>query len=223
MAAEHEPLHVLHGDAQRLGDKRPVARRIEHARHADDAVLRKPAHLVSRLRHGVERVGDHDQNRVRRILHRLLDGALHHVVVGLEQIVAAHAGLAREAGGHHHQVGVGGVGVIVRAPHAHVVALDGSGLEQVQSLALRDALQDVDHDHVGELLVRQAMGHRCAHVPRANHGHFSAHESSALLAVNSFSYRWKSPRVSSGSVSSEVTRPSTRRPRRRSVRSVVKP
>ena len=175
MAAQHESLHVLDGDAERLRDKGPVARCIQNASHADDAVLRKPAHLVGGLRHGIERVGDHKQNRVRRILHRLLDCALHHVVVGLEQIVAAHARLAREACGHYHQVGIRRVGVAVGAFDADVVAFDGPALEQIEPLALRDALQDVDHHYVSELLVRQAVGHCRAHIARADHRHFFAH------------------------------------------------
>ena len=35
-----------------------------------------------------------------------------HVVVGLQQIVAAHARLARETGGDHDDVAIGGVAVV---------------------------------------------------------------------------------------------------------------
>ena len=43
------------------------------------------------------------------------DHRLHDLVVGVEQVVAAHARLARDAGGDHDDVGVGGVLVVVGA------------------------------------------------------------------------------------------------------------
>ena len=178
MAAQHQALDVLHRDIQGFGDERPVARRIQHARHADHAVLGESAHPEGRLHHGVERVRHHNQNRIRRVLRRLLDGGLHHLVIRLQQIVAAHAGLAREARRHHHHVGIGGVLVIVRPLDLDVVAFNRARFQQVQTLALRDALQNVDQHHIRQLLVHNAVRKRRTHIPCPNHGYFFTHESS---------------------------------------------
>ena len=160
MAAEHESLHVLDGDAERFRDEGAIARRVENSRHADHAIARKSADPVRRLRHGIQGIRDHDQEAIGGILHHLLDGASYDFGVGFQQVVAAHPGLAREAGRHHHEVGVSGVFIIVGAADFEVVAFDRPRLQQVQALALRNAFQDVNQHHVGELLVRQPVRHR---------------------------------------------------------------
>ena len=48
--------------------------------------------------------------------------------------------------------------VIVGAGDRHVVALDRAGLEQVQSLALRDAFHHVHQHHIGEFLIGNSQG-----------------------------------------------------------------
>ncbi len=115
VSAEDEGVDVFDADFQFLGDEGAEAGGIEHAGHADHALAREAAELVGGLGHGVERVGDDDEDAVRRVLHDLADHIAHDLVVGVEQVVAAHAGLARDAGGDDDDVGVGGVGVVVGA------------------------------------------------------------------------------------------------------------
>ncbi len=115
MTAEYEGGDVLDGNIQFLRNESAEARRIQNAGHADHAIARKAAELVSRLRHGVERVGDDDQDAIGRVLHHFADHIAHDLEIGVEQIVAAHAGLARNARRDDHDVGVRGVGVIVGA------------------------------------------------------------------------------------------------------------
>ncbi len=98
-------------------------------------------------------------------LHHLAYHVAHDLVVGVEQVVAAHAGLARNAGGDDHDVGVGGVGVIVGAENVGVALLDGHGLKQVERLALGYAFDDVDQNDVGMFLRRQPVRRGGAHVP----------------------------------------------------------
>src|SRR5215471_4940374 len=50
------------------------------------------------------------------------------------QFVAAHAGLARNAGGDDDNVGVRGVFVLVGTEHVRVALLDGHGFQQVEPL-----------------------------------------------------------------------------------------
>ena len=69
-----------------------------------------------------------------------------------DEIVAAHAGLAREAGGDDHHVGARDRGIVVAAGDLGVEALDRRGLGDVERLALRHAVEDVEQDDVAEFL-----------------------------------------------------------------------
>ncbi len=75
----------------------------------------------------------------------------------LQQVVAAHAGLAGNARGDDHDVGVGRGRVVVGAGDGHVALLDGHGFQQVQRLALRHAFDHVDQDHIGQFLGRNPV------------------------------------------------------------------
>ena len=79
------------------------------------------------------------------------------VEIGQQQIVAAHARLARKAGGDDGDIGIGGRFVVVGAGEHYVVALNRTGLQQVESLTLRNALYHVHQDDIGEFLIRNAQ------------------------------------------------------------------
>ncbi len=81
-------------------------------------------------------------------MHDLADYVVHNFVVGIQKVIAAHAGLARNSGGDDDDVGVGGVGVVVRADNIGIALLDRHGLEQVETFSLRNALHDVDKDYI---------------------------------------------------------------------------
>src|SRR5205807_10064124 len=148
VSAEDEGSYVLDADFEFLGDKSAEAGGVEHAGHADDALTRKAAHFVSGLRHGVEGIGDDDQDAIRRVMHDLADHVIHDFVVGMQKIIAAHAGLAWNSGGDDDDVGLGGVGVVVRANDVGIALLDRHGLEQVETFSLGDTLHDVDKDYI---------------------------------------------------------------------------
>jgi hypothetical protein len=87
----------------------------------------------------------------------LLGHRLHDRVVGLQQVVAAHARLARHTRGDDHDIRSGGlrpplVGGSV-ADHPGVGPLDGAGFQHVERDASRLLIRDVDDDDVGQLLV----------------------------------------------------------------------
>jgi hypothetical protein len=86
----------------------------------------------------------------------------HHLEVDPEQIVAAHAWLARHARGDdaHRRtldrlIGIG-------AGKAGVEAVDRRRLDEIERLALRHAFGDVEHDDVAELLETDQMRQRPA-------------------------------------------------------------
>ena len=87
-----------------------------------------------------------------------------------QQVVAAHPRLAGEAGGHDDDVRARRVGVVVRADDPGVVADDRRGLGEVEALALRQALDDVDEHDVGQAGLGDALGGRGADVAGADDG-----------------------------------------------------
>ena len=80
-----------------------------------NAIPGKAADTQRRLNHRIQRIADHDQDTVGRFPDCLFGHALHDVVVGLEQVVTAHAGLAGNTGRDYHHVGTGGLVVAVGA------------------------------------------------------------------------------------------------------------
>ena len=118
VAAHDDAGHVLHRDVEFLRDEGAEAGAIQHAGHADDAVLAELGDPEGGLRHGVERIGDDDDDAVGRVLGNLLGGGPDDFVVGHQQIVAAHAGLAGKPGGDDGDIGIRGGLVIVRAGDA---------------------------------------------------------------------------------------------------------
>ena len=94
MAAEDERVGVLDRDAELLGDERPESRRIEDAGHPEDPFAGESGCLHGDVAHRIERVGDDDEDRVRRVARRLLDDGPDDPRVGRHELVAAHARLA---------------------------------------------------------------------------------------------------------------------------------
>ena len=166
------PDYVLHRNLQFLRDERAEAGAVEHAGHADYPVLAELGDPERRLRHGVERIGDHDDDAVRRVFGDLLGGGADHVVVGEQKVVAAHAGFTGKAGGNDCDIGIGGGLVVVGPGEHHVVALNRAGLQEVETFTLRNTLHDVHQDDIGEFLVRNAQRAIRADVSGAHNGDF---------------------------------------------------
>ena len=95
---------------------------------------------------------------------------LHHLEVDFEQVVAAHSGLARHPCGHDADAGAGDVGVVLRSLERGVEALHGTGLGEVEGLALGDSLGDVEQDDVAKLPDGGEMGERAADLSGADQG-----------------------------------------------------
>jgi hypothetical protein len=130
--------------------------------------VRQAGEFAQRPDHRVERVGDADDEGIGAMLLDALTHRLHHAEVDSEQIVAAHARLTRHAGGDNHHIGAGNVGIIVGALDAGVEAFDRAALRQVEGLALRNALGDVEQDDVAHFLLGGEVGERSTDHPRAD-------------------------------------------------------
>src|SRR5262249_8467210 len=82
--------------------------------------------------------------------------------VDAEQVVAAHAGLARHAGGDDADGGAVDRVVGIGAGQMGIEAVDRRGLDEIERLALGDAFGDVEQHDVAELLEADEMGERAA-------------------------------------------------------------
>ena len=104
MPAEHERRDVFDRDVQGFSNEAAHARRIQHAGHADDALFRQTRMLQRDVTHGVEWIGDHDQDAVRRVFGHLARHAGDNLLVLPQQIIATHARLPRHARSDHDDV-----------------------------------------------------------------------------------------------------------------------
>ena len=80
----------------------------------------------------------------------------------LKKIVAAHARLARHAGGDDADLRARDRLVGVCAGKGGVEAVDRRGLRDIQRLALRDAFGDIEHHDVAQLFQADEMSERAA-------------------------------------------------------------
>ena len=181
VAAEHEGGDVFDGNIELIGKEIAKARGIEHAGHADHHVLGQSAGLLQRPYHGVERIGDADDERVRCIFLQAGADLIHHLEIDAEQVVTAHAGLARHAGGDDADVGALDALVGVGAGIFRVEALDRRGLRDVERFALRDALHDVEHHDIAELFQADQVSQRTADLARADQSNLLARHGVKIL------------------------------------------
>ena len=99
-----------------------------------------------------------------------------------DEVVAAHARLARKAGGDHDHLGAGGLLVAVRAGDARLVAEHRACLVDVERLALRQALLDVDEDDVGVVALREHLRAGRTHVSGADDRDLASHSVPQIVA-----------------------------------------
>ena len=131
--------------------------------------------LQRNVAHGVQWIGDDDDDGIRRILGRLLSDAAHDVHVDAQQVVAAHSRLARRSRCDDYDIRTRRCRIIVGASYGHVVANDWASFGKVECLALRQVLDDVDQDNVGNISLGQILGGRCADHAGPDHRDFRAH------------------------------------------------
>jgi hypothetical protein len=179
---------VFHRHVQLHRDKGAHPRRVQNPGHADYPLPRKPAQTVDGLAHRVERIRHRDDDRVRRVLDDLLGDRLHDLEIDVEQIIAAHPGLARDTGRDHDHIGASGLfPALLRGADAHdarVGGFDRTRLEHVERHPLRFGLGDVDNHDVRQLPVGNRPRNRRADSARAtDDGDFSVHDDLSLISA----------------------------------------
>ena len=164
--------HVVHRNPQFLGNERAETSGIQYPGHTHDAVFGELRHQVCHMRHGIQRIGDNNNDGVRRMHNHLFGGRLHYFVVRQQQIVAAHTRLAREPGGNDDDVGTGRGCIFVGSDDVHIETFDRTGLQQIKAFALGNAFGDVDEDDVAQFLLSRPDGTIRAHISGADYGDF---------------------------------------------------
>src|SRR5260370_14650300 len=102
-------LDITSIDIQFLRNKGAETRCIQHASHTDYTLTWEMANVECELRHRIERVGHHDNDRVGGIFHDLLGDLCDNFLVLLHQIIAAHTRFAWETGCDHHDIRFGSI------------------------------------------------------------------------------------------------------------------
>jgi hypothetical protein len=203
-AADPRRAAVLDAHAELHRDERAEAGRVEDAGHAEHALAREAGRLHRHVAHRVERVGDDDEDAVGGVAHGLLDDGSDDPCVLRHQVVAAHARLAGEARRDDHDVRAGRIRVVVRAGHARVVADDGGCLGEVEALALRQALHDVDEHDIGESRLGDPLGGRGTDIAGADDGNLvTRHRGWAPFGAHSGGTSHSSPAVTPAVVDAE--------------------
>ena len=170
-------MHVLNRDIQFHRDERAHPRRVEHAGHPDHALSRKFGQTIERLRHGVERIGDRDDNALWTMLDDIWRDAIHDLEVVAHEVIAAHARLPRLSGRDDDDIGPGRGGPVVAADDAGIGPKDRTGLVHVERDACCLLVRDVDDDDVGQFLLCDGTRHRRTNVAgAADHRDFVFHE-----------------------------------------------
>ncbi len=163
---------------------------IQYTRHADDSFTRQAGNFLCHVDHGVERIGNDDDDRVLGVLHDLFGNAFNDIGVDFEQVRAVLARFARNAGSDDDDVGIGGIFVVVGPGDDTVECQQAAGLLQVERFTLRDAFRDIDQHHVSEVFVRGQLSHGGAHLSGADYGNpVPFHRPSPLKMVTGLAQR----------------------------------
>ncbi len=127
------------------------------------------------MAHGVQRVADSDNDAVRRVRYGASGNVPHDLGIRSQKIIPAHPGFPRNARGNDDDIRAGRVLIVVGPDNVAVIAFDGTRLEHVQRLSLRDTLEDVDHYHVRQLAIYQPLSQGRSHVSGSYDGHLLSH------------------------------------------------
>ncbi len=107
--------------------------------------------------------------------------SLHDLRIDADQIIAAHARFARNTGGDDDHIRPFQVRIVIGARHFCIKPFNRGGLCDVQRLALRHAVNNVENNNVTQLLQTSQKRQGSANISRANQRNLvPCHEFTAL-------------------------------------------
>ena len=156
--SQRHRLDLRRRDVELFRDEVPEPARVQYPRHPHHALAPEPARLRGEVGHLVERVRDDDDDRVGRAVLHVVHDVSDDARVLLQEVHPAHARLSRQTGGDHDDVRPSGVPVIVRPDDVRLESLHRARLAHVEGDALRQPLDDVDENDLGEALLDHPHG-----------------------------------------------------------------
>ena len=150
MTAEQQRLNVFHRATEFHREERAESRDIEATRLAEHAMGWESRSLPRGVDHRVEWIGKNDDHSLRRELRDLFRDARDDAHVGLDEIITAHAGLARNARGDHNDFTSFDERVVASTLDVAIESLDGRGLIEIKRLALGHAVCNINEHDVAE-------------------------------------------------------------------------
>ena len=103
--------------------------------------------------HRIQRIRYDNQDAVWRELDNLFGNRFHNLRVCVQQIVTAHARFPSYTGRDDDNIGIRGLLITVCSNQSRVITIDRRGFGQIQSLALRNTIDNIDENYVAELLI----------------------------------------------------------------------
>ena len=144
MAAQNKGRDVLDRNVELFGEEVAKAAGIENARHADNLVVWQARKFAQGPDHRVERVGNADYKRVRRVCLDAFADRLHNLQVDAEKVIAAHSRLAGDTGGDDDDVCASNIGIVICAGYLGIKTFDRTALRQVERFSLWNAFNNVE-------------------------------------------------------------------------------
>src|SRR3984957_7872056 len=132
MPTEHHRVDATDRDVEFSCQESPVTRRVEYSSLSHDSLLGEAGNALELRHHRIQRIGDGNDESLRRVLLDRLPDGVHHTGVDLEQAVAPHPRFARRARGHHDAIRARDVLHFGGADHAHVNAQHRRRFEHIE-------------------------------------------------------------------------------------------
>ena len=109
------------------------------------------------------------------------------LAVRREEVVAAHARLARQTGSYYYYIRTGSIFIAVRAGNIRIITRDRSCFEQIKGLALRDPLGHIHQHHISQLRLNNPLRQRCTNMACTYYRYFPTQSSTSSCSYSCMS------------------------------------
>ena len=114
MSTQNKGGHIFDGYIKFFCEKQAEPCRIQHPSHANHLGRWQTRGALQNPDHDVKRVGDANNKSIRAMFFDTSANLIHHFGIDTDQIIAAHAWLARHTSGDNDHVTVSQSGIIIR-------------------------------------------------------------------------------------------------------------
>ena len=168
MSAKNKSGHIFNRHIKFFRQEQAEACRVKNTSHANNLVGRQARCLLQNTNHHIKRVGDTNHKSIRTMILDASTNLMHHLGVDTNQIVAAHAWLARHTSGHNHHITSSQRGIIIGTRRICVKTLNRACLRNIKRLALRDTFGNIKKHHIAKLFQPSQKRQSTADITSAN-------------------------------------------------------